>query len=163
MKQDVREGGERVEYLNCWSTEATLELKQYSLIKLGAVNTSFLQCFPPLIVNNLQNYYCTTQHHPGTEFKTLGYLSDHKHCTPNKCCNYPLKTIQTMMWKYNFSSQRRHFQQQICPCCWPNVEFKQLFTRLNLSLCYLVTTIIVLNWLKSFLIKSKPKKFWNQT
>lgn len=64
MKQDVGEGGEGVEYLNCWTIEATWELQHYSLVvKLEAVkHIDLFSSVSPFIVNNLQNYYCTAQH-----------------------------------------------------------------------------------------------------
>lgn len=47
MKQDVREGGEEVEYLNDWTTEATLELLTVFLCcKTGSRKQLFSTVFP---------------------------------------------------------------------------------------------------------------------
>lgn len=51
MKQDVGRGRGGAEYFNYWTTEATLEHEQDSLVvKLGAVNRASVFSF---VVNNL--------------------------------------------------------------------------------------------------------------
>lgn len=87
MKQDVGGGGV-AEYLNYWTIEAALELLTVSTCKNG--NSMWIDLFSGVFTfstNTLENYYCTTWHHPDTGLKTLGLLN-HKHCAPTNVISH---------------------------------------------------------------------------
>ena len=49
MKQDVREGGKGVEYLNCWTTKATWNFHSIPLLEMGTSKQVFSPVFSSLL------------------------------------------------------------------------------------------------------------------